>query len=84
MPYFLKTALKKPSFSNLRTIVKSKTCGIVAFFATRLARADFVDKLLEALGLGLQILGVEFVGDEVVGFIENICLVGFHVARQAP
>jgi hypothetical protein len=30
----LKTFLKKPSFPSLRAIVKSKTCAMVAFFAS--------------------------------------------------
>src|SRR6266511_5152211 len=32
--YFLKTFFKKPSLSSLRAIVKSKTCAMVAFFAS--------------------------------------------------
>src|SRR5262247_3218262 len=51
-------------------------------FRQRLARADFVDKLLKAFRLGLESLGIKFIGDEVVGFLKNVGFVGFHVASQ--
>src|SRR5215510_6602049 len=51
-------------------------------FCQRLARADFVDELLEAFRLGLEILGIKFVGDEVVGFVKDVGFVGLHVASQ--
>src|SRR5262249_890214 len=44
-------------------------------FRQRLARADFVDKLLKAFRLGLEILGIKFIGDEVVRFVKDVGLV---------
>src|SRR5499426_2112410 len=52
-------------------------------FRQRLARADFVDKLLKAFGLGLEILGIKFVGDEVVSSVQYVGLVGLHVASKS-